>query len=183
VGAEDEGAALGSLVRKVTGTAWSAARKLVASGKVRVDDAVVTDPGTRVRAGQAVAIHPTAPRVDLPRGLPRDAIRYLDTHLVIVEKPSGVSTVPFEEGERGALVDRVRVALHRGGYAPANAPLFVVHRIDKETSGLVVFARTWVAKRHLASLFRAHAIERRYLALVIGHLARDRVKFVRELFL
>lgn len=177
MGSQDEGAALGALVRRAMGGPWSSARRAITSGKVYLDGEVITDPGHRVRAGQKVSWRPSAPRADAPQGLTRDAIRYLDPHVVVVEKPSGISTVPYEPDERGTLVDRVRVALHRRGQAAANAPLFVVHRIDKETSGLVVFARTWVAKRHLAALFRRHDIERLYLALTIGHLARDRVTF------
>jgi 23S rRNA pseudouridine1911/1915/1917 synthase len=59
--------------------------------------------------------------------------------------------------------------------------LFVVHRIDKETSGVVAFARSWVAKRHLARLFRDHDIEREYLAIAAGHLSRDRMTYESHL--
>jgi 23S rRNA pseudouridine1911/1915/1917 synthase len=173
VPSDRDGAALGSCVRDATHLAWTAVKKLVHGGKVRVDGAVVTDAGARVRAGSTIVVAPSAPRVT-QQALPKSAIVHLDAHLVVVEKPSGISTVPYEPDERGTLVDRVRVALHRSGRAASNAPLFVVHRIDKETSGLVVFARTWLAKRHLASLFREHTIERTYLALVEGHIARDR---------
>ena len=71
---------------------------------------VVTDAGARVQTGQTVEIRihgggggPGGPAVD-PHGLPRDAIVHLDPHLVVVEKPAGISTVPYEEGERGTLV-------------------------------------------------------------------------------
>ena len=177
--AANDGAALGAVVRQACGVAWGAAKKLISTGKVSLDGATVTDPGTRVRAGQKVRIDPVAPRVGPGHEtlLSRDAIVHIDQHIVVVNKPSGVSTVPYEEGERGTLVDRLRVTLHRAGKADANAPLFVVHRIDKETSGLVVFARSWLAKRHLSTLFREHAIERRYLALVNGVFDRARATF------
>lgn len=177
VSPDDDRTALATAVRKATGQPWSTVKRWIHTGKVTVDGEVVTDPGQRIRAGQTVMLCLTAPRRTSPFELQPDAIRYLDTHLVIVNKPSGISTVPYEPGERGTLVDRVRVLLHRQGRAPANAPLFVVHRIDKETSGLVVFGRTWLAKRHLASLFRAHTIERIYLALVNGHLSQHRITY------
>jgi 23S rRNA pseudouridine1911/1915/1917 synthase len=153
---------------------------IVAAYLIVTDDGVtVVDAGTRLAEGAKVVIDPAGRRGGSTAEvtLPREAFVYLDPHLVVVNKPSGVSTVPFEEGERGALVDRVRVALNRSGKADSNAPLFVVHRIDKETSGLVVFARTWLAKRHLAHLFREHDIERRYLALVNGYFERARETF------
>ena len=166
-------------MRKATGLAWNAAKKLITSGKVTVDGSAVMEPGERLAKGQRVVIDPAARRTGGVNDLylPREAIVHLDPHFVVVNKPPGVSTVPYEEGERGTLVDRVRVALHRGGKADVNAPLFVVHRIDKETSGLVVFARTWIGKRHLAHLFREHTIERRYLALVNGHFDRAHATF------
>jgi 23S rRNA pseudouridine1911/1915/1917 synthase len=73
------------------------------------------------------------------------------------------------------------VLLRHVAHAPVNAPLFVVHRIDKETSGLVVFARTWLAQRHLAGLFRRHEVARSYLAICDGYLARERVTFESHL--
>jgi 23S rRNA pseudouridine1911/1915/1917 synthase len=92
----------------------------------------------------------------------------------VIDKPAGVSTVPFEEGEKGALDERVRHWLSRNGVREergARPSLGVVHRLDKETTGLVVFARSWLAKKSLSSQFRAHTTERRYLALANGAVA------------
>jgi 23S rRNA pseudouridine1911/1915/1917 synthase len=166
---------LAAAVRALTGTSWEHCRTLIRRGKITVDGETVTDPSRRVRADQRIEVHENAPRADRSAlDLEDRAIVYMDEHLVVVDKPAGISTVPFDEGERGTLVDRVRHWLHRKRGVSANAPLFVVHRIDKDTSGLLVFGRTWVAKRHLATLFRAHTIERHYLALVVGTPARDK---------
>jgi len=137
-----------------------------------------------VKSGDVVAIDPNAPATAAgPTSgagsaaavqLERARLVFHDAHVAVFDKPPGINTVPFEEGERGALVDRLAVALHRWGLAPANAPLFVVHRLDRETSGLLVFGRTWLAQRHLAGLFRRHAIDRTYVALVCGHLRGER---------
>jgi 23S rRNA pseudouridine1911/1915/1917 synthase len=114
-----------------------------------------------------------APRVR-PELLPSEAVVFVDAHVVVVDKPAGVSTVPFEEGERGALDERVRLWLSRQGPRGdrgVRPSLGVVHRLDKETSGLIVFARTWLAKQSLASQFRAHTTERRYIAIAHGRVA------------
>jgi 23S rRNA pseudouridine1911/1915/1917 synthase len=170
VGPERDHETLATLVRAFTGASWEQAREQVRRGKWSVDGAIATDPSLRLRTGQALVQHERARRADRASSeLEPSRLVYVDEHLVVVDKPAGVSTVPFEEGERGTLVDRVQRALYRRGRAPSNAPLFIVHRIDKDTSGLLVFGRTWLAKRHLASLFRAHTIERRYVALVNGH--------------
>jgi len=88
---------------------------------------------------------------------------HVDPHVVVVDKPSGVSTVPYDGDETDTLDRRVRDAL-----GEKTDSLGIVHRIDKETSGLVVFARSWLAKKALSAQFRAHTTHRRYLAIVHG---------------
>lgn len=169
--------ALSSLVREELGVTWGAAKKLCLRGKVRVNGETVTDPGHRVVAGSEVRVTPDAPvvtRGDSPvLHLTRERLLHVDSHIVVVDKPPGISTVPFDETERDTLVDRLGVALHRWDLAPPRAPLFVVHRLDKETSGALVFGRSWVAKRHLADLFRRHAVDRVYMALAHGYIERE----------
>lgn len=145
---------------------WSAVRRLVQSGKVTVDGERRTDPATPVGGDVTLAITMSAPR---QRGAtPADpVIEYVDAQVVVVHKPAGVSTVPFDDSERDTLVGRVQHALERRERRRRGA-LGVVHRIDKETSGLVVFTRTLAAKRHLEQQFRAHSVHRRYLAIVEG---------------
>ncbi|MBL8603511.1 MAG: RluA family pseudouridine synthase [Myxococcales bacterium] len=174
---EEAQTALGALVKRALELPWSAAKELIARGKVAINGKVVTDPGHRLTPGWAVTIDPKAPtpeglktRGDGGVDLERARLLHHDAHLIVVDKPPGVSSVPFEPGERGTLVDRLATALHRWKLAPAKAPLFVVHRLDRETSGVMVFGRTWVAKRHLAGLFRQHALDREYVALVHGRL-------------
>lgn len=171
--------ALGTLVREALTLPWSEAKKLCHRGKVTVNGEVNAEPGHRVKKGDVVVIDPTA-RVTVagpvngPGSAPalfldRSRLVHHDAQVIVFNKPPGINTVPFEEGEKGALVDRLSVSLHRWGLAPSGAPLFVVHRLDRETSGLLVFGRTWLAQRHLAGLFRRHDIDRTYVALVCGH--------------
>jgi 23S rRNA pseudouridine1911/1915/1917 synthase len=160
-------------VRELFGASWGKARDWIEAGKVRVSGTIATEPTWRVRAGDAIAIdeHARRPR---PSDLPRDAIVYADAHLVVVAKPAGISTVPYgdREAEADTLDARVRAMLERGrarGSGSGSRPnLGVVHRIDKETSGLVVFTRTWLAKQHLAAQFRKHTVQRRYLGIAHG---------------
>ena len=110
-------------------------------------------------------------------------IRYLDAHLVVVEKPSGLSSVrhPLERdwtARRKALNPTVEdavpplIARQEGWKRKGPLPrLRVVHRLDKETSGLLVFAHTVTAETGLGRQFRAHTVIRRYLALVPGYVA------------
>ncbi|MGC4069324.1 MAG: RluA family pseudouridine synthase [Polyangiaceae bacterium] len=153
---------------------WSRCRSLVESGKVSVDGERVTDVARLVRPGSIIRIEPRAPRVQTGT-LGKVEIVYRDAQIVVVEKPAGVSTVAFDESERDNLEERTRrtLSLLRGERCP---PLGVVHRIDKETTGLVVFARTTTAKRHLKQQFRFHTNHRSYLALACGHVTSSRIE-------
>ena len=165
---------------------WGDARTMVRRGKVSVDGRIVTDGRVPVRAGASIALDPAArtPRED---DLPKGALVHVDAHVVVVEKPAGISTVPFDPDGMGASIakrarpgdevtldERVRVLLgriekSRGGRGGPPPSLGVVPRIDKDTSGLLVFTRTWAAKKVLMQAFRQHQVHRRYLALVHGH--------------
>lgn len=155
-------------LREVTpDVGWKPLRKAIQTGKVRVDDRIVTDPRTVVEAGAKIQVRMSAPRADRQAPLPKSAWVHVDRSVVVIDKPSGVSSVPYEPEERGALSDLVRSELARrqGSGIP---PLGIVHRLDKETSGLIVFARSVVAKRELKQAFRFHTIQRRYVALCLG---------------
>jgi 23S rRNA pseudouridine1911/1915/1917 synthase len=156
-------------VRGLLGATWGKARAWIASGKIRVSGQVVTDATSRVRAGAEIAIDEHA-RKARPAELTDEQIVHVDSQVVVVAKPSGVSTVPYDEQETDTLDARVRAWLERRRVVGKGArpTLGIVHRIDKETSGLVVFTRTWLAKKSLAGQFRQHTVRRRYLAVAHG---------------
>jgi 23S rRNA pseudouridine1911/1915/1917 synthase len=172
---------LDAAVRALFAASWGDARAWIESGKIAVDGEQVTDRAARVRASQEVSLSMNAPRPRAENALAKEQLVFVDAQVVVVNKPSGVSTVPYADEDPESTLDaRVRAFLARGGPRPS---LGVVHRIDKETSGLVVFTRTWSAKKSLASQFRAHTVHRRYLAIVHGdvrartirsHLVEDR---------
>ncbi len=140
--------------------------------------AVANDPGQMLPAGTAIVFNQNAPRPHVSRRqvVEQEMILHLDHHVVVVNKPSGVVTVPFgdetKEEARATLDALVREVLAKKaeakGAARGRAPLGIVHRLDKETSGVLVFARTLEAKQSLSQQFREHTPTRRYFALVHG---------------
>ena len=137
-------------------------RGWLAAGRVRVDGVVVRRGDADVADAARVTLGAPAP--PFPSAL---RLVYEDGELLVVDKPPGLLTVATErERERTAyrlLFDYVR--------PPAR--LFIVHRLDRETSGLLVFAKSAAAKRALQAQFAARAVERGYEAVVEGRLRAD----------
>ena len=159
---------LDRVVRGLFGVSWGKARTWIAAGKVRVGGERVTEATARVAAGAVVAVNEQAAR--LRRGELADAdVVHVDAQVVVVDKPAGLSTIPYDESDVDTLEARVRGWLERKGNSRGGRPTVgVVHRLDKETSGLVVFTRTWLAKQSLTAQFRQHTVHRRYLAIAHG---------------
>lgn len=147
------------------GKSWNEVRRLVRTGKVFVDGKALLDPTQPVGAGAELELRQNAPRATRTPALPKSAILHLDAQLVVVDKPAGISTVPYDEHERGTLDQLLMETISQRG---RRAPLGIVHRIDKETSGVVVFARTVAAKQALKNQFRFHTVGRRYVAIAHG---------------
>jgi 23S rRNA pseudouridine1911/1915/1917 synthase len=168
------GRPLAEHIRDAAGVSWNEAKRLIASGKVFVDEDRATDPGERIAVGRTIALRMAAPR---PRDPGREVgVVYEDPHLVVIDKPSGISTVPFDERETDTAMDRLRVAWRRMGRDATGVALHVVHRIDKDTSGLVVFAKTKKAEVALAAQFRARTVKRRYLCVAHGDVVVRRIE-------
>lgn len=169
-----------------TQPSWKVVRHLVENRQIRVGDSLCTDSARRMKEGESVEIlKQPAPqsKTATPDGL---VIRHIDEHVVVVEKASGINTVrhPSElawSEKRRQLVptlqDVVQWAIAQKLRRPAKSmtPLRIVHRLDKETSGLICFARSPLAERHLGMQFRKHTVVRRYLALVAGTLAEQTI--------
>jgi len=95
---------------------------------------------------------------------------------VVAEKPPGVSSVPYEKGERETLMDAVRKEWRRRGLPPAARVLHVVHRLDKDSSGVLVYARTRSSERALQMQFRNRQVSRVYLCLAHGRVESGTVE-------
>jgi len=143
---------------------------LIASGAVTRDGVMVRDPAKRAAAGDR--LHVAVPNPSLPHNEAQDiplVIAYEDEHLIVIDKPAGLVVHPAAGNLDGTLVNAL---LHHcqgslsgiGGVARPG----IVHRIDNDTSGLMVAAKTDRAHEGLARQFHDHSIDRRYRAIVGG---------------
>ncbi len=144
---------------------------LIADGKVAIGGASVTSTRYKASAGETFAI--TIPPVSQPEAKAQDIpleVVFEDDYLIVINKPAGMVVHPAAGNPDGTLVNAL---LHHckgalsgiGGVARPG----IVHRIDKDTSGLLVVAKSDAAHEGLARQFADHSIERRYLALCNGH--------------
>jgi 23S rRNA pseudouridine1911/1915/1917 synthase len=185
------------------------ARQLLRAGRVKLDGAPCLDFARRLRSGQRVQLHATGkhthagikpsdrskrrsdaselPNPTIARLQKQILIRHADDHIVVVDKPPGLTTVRHAEevaalGERAkrflppTLVDLLPEIVAKKYSGRPVGRIRAVHRLDKETSGLVVLARTPAAERHLGRQFRAHTIDRCYVALVRGKAKLERIE-------
>jgi 23S rRNA pseudouridine1911/1915/1917 synthase len=141
-----------------------AARDAVRAGRIDVGGVPRDEPGLDVAEDVEVRFDPRRP--ERRRVKSRLVVLLEDPHFLVVDKPAGLLTVQTAQHESDTLVARALAYLqHR---YRRRAWVGVVHRLDKDTSGALVFARTREALRGLQELFRAHRIEREYLAIVEG---------------
>jgi 23S rRNA pseudouridine1911/1915/1917 synthase len=171
----DDGTTLAAaLRRRLAGESWSDVRALCTTGKVSLDGEREFDPAARVAAGQRIELRPNAPKPHtLPAGF---RIAFEDAHLVVIEKPSGITSVPYERKDAGTALDLIRASWKRAGKRATATPLYTVHRIDKDTSGLLVFAKTRLAERALHEVFQRHTAARAYLAVAEGDVTAARIE-------
>ena len=168
------GQTLAAFVKARADIPWSVAKRYVTSGKVFVDGERITQIDHRLAPNQTVELRLAAPR-------PRDPLRegelvFDDTHVVVIDKPAGVNSVPYEERETGTAMDLIRGAWRRMGKPATSIPLHIVHRIDRATSGLLMFAKSKRAEIGLAAQLRAHTMERQYLCVAHGTVTSRRIE-------
>lgn len=165
--------------------AWLATRELpysrsqlqrrIAEGEVTVDGAVVRSASRKLRPGERVVLVPPAPTstIDEPEDIPLTVL-YEDAHLIVLDKPAGLVVHPATSHQRGTLVNAL---LHHCG--PEQLAIGgerrpgIVHRLDKDTSGVMVAAKDEPTLVGLQQQFHEHTLTRRYLALVEGVVAEE----------
>ena len=171
IAAEQAGTRLDRLLAGAIGTlSRSRVKALIEAGHVTRDGTVVTDPSESVRAGArytllpppAVAATPAAQAMDL-------TILFEDRHLIVLDKPAGLVVHPAPGNLDGTLVNALLA--HAGdeltGIGGEKRP-GIVHRLDKDTSGVMVVAKSDTAHQALSAAFASRDLERAYLALVWG---------------
>ena len=175
---QTEGAVLAALRKHEPQLTWSAARALLAARRLGVNGILVIDEGRRIRTGDVLEVRDSAfappPKDDDVR------ILFLDEHVVVADKPAGMLSVrhpgdqdwrPQRRERQPSLEESLQRLIgkrQRHGNASGFSELLPVHRIDRETSGILAFARTEEAQKGLIVQFAAHQTLRRYLCVVPG---------------
>ncbi len=170
-GPASAGARLDRLVAdRVPGLSRSQAQALIAAGHVSQAGATIAEPSYRVKPGQEfhVVVPPPAPAKPVPEAVALD-ILYEDAHLVVLDKPAGMVVHPAPGATRGTLVNALlaHCGASLSGIGGVRRP-GIVHRLDKDTSGLMVVAKDDETHRDLAAQFAGHTVTRVYRALVWG---------------
>ena len=145
------------------------------NGQIKIDGKVATRK-TKAEVGAKVEVTeaPPPPISTVAEALPI-ALLYEDAHILVVDKAAGMVVHPAPGHGRGTLVNAL---LHHsapeGGEEPSRPG--IVHRLDKDTSGVMVVAKSPNAHAALVAMFQAHTLDRAYVAIVVGHLSKE-VKF------
>jgi len=162
VAADDEGLRLDQVIPKhVPGLSRRKARAVIDLGGVFVDRTRIKVASRFVKAGQVIEVNVGgALTASAPPPVP--TVVFADDHVIIADKPAGLVTAPTPESDRGDLLDQL---------AKQFGEVYLVHRIDLPTSGLLVFARTRDANKRLGDAFKVHDIDREYRAVAIGAVA------------
>lgn len=150
------------LVSAIEGASRKGVKRALDRGMVFVDGATVRRAGTLLQGGEAIRLSLEIPPPETsPSALP---IIYRDEFMVAINKPSRLPSHPNVAGVRNAI-DLLRWQLKLGD----EAPLILLHRLDADTSGVLLFALSREANRHLSSQFSERKAVKRYLALVNGN--------------
>lgn len=162
---------LDKALTEASGLSRERIKALMAEGAITVGKTVATNPSAKMQAGAhfVITLPPPQPLAAEPQDIPLTVV-YEDADLIVVDKPAGMVVHPAAGNPDGTLVNAL---LHHctgqlsgiGGVARPG----IVHRIDKDTSGLLVVAKSDKAHEGLAAQFADHSIERRYLAVCGGH--------------
>jgi 23S rRNA pseudouridine1911/1915/1917 synthase len=142
------------------------ARLLIAAGAVSVDSRRVLVQSHRVAHGQEIVCHLQSFRFPTAAGFEPLPVLYEDEDLLAVDKPSGIASHPTYAKKLGTALQRVEEMLRRR--SGEKAPLWPLHRLDTETSGVLLFAKTRAAARAVNQNFARRRVSKRYLALVRG---------------
>lgn len=163
---------LARAVQRLLGGSHARAKREIEVGHVVVDGVVVCDPGAWVAPGDRVEHSADLRRRRRPPATPPLEVIYTDDSLLVINKPAGLLVHPTVDQEQDTVVSRAAAAVERA--TGRHLRVLVVHRLDRDTSGVMVLALGHAAAQHLQLQFRGHTVERRYHALVRGDLAAER---------
>ena len=162
------------LAARAEGLSRARLQQLIEQGHVAVDGVAVRKSGLRLKAGAAVVLEvpPPEPVALVPQAMGLTVL-YEDAALVVIDKPAGIAVHPGAGVRAATLVHGLLHQIH--GLAGIGGELRpgIVHRLDKDTSGCLVVAKTEVALRGLQAAFKARTVEKHYRALVHGEPAKS----------
>ena len=149
------------------------AQKLIGDGHIMVNDSVVK-AGLKLNIGDRVTINipPAAPSHLLPEAIPFGII-YEDDDLLVIDKPAGLAVHPAPGHSSHTLVNAILSHLSDLPDTGDSLRPGIVHRLDKDTSGVMLVAKNRVAQANLSDQFKARSVVKAYLVLVKGHLAPE----------
>jgi 23S rRNA pseudouridine1911/1915/1917 synthase len=156
----------------LVGTTRGRCRRLIADGAVRVNGRRAPK-GLLLEAGDRIEVTGTVPTDAALKPVPEPdqplVVLHADAHVVVVVKPAGVHTQPLRAGERGTIASALVARFPEcADAAPDPRDAGLVQRLDRDTSGILLAARTRAAWESLRAAFRAGEVEKTYLALVAG---------------
>ncbi len=168
---EDAGGRLDAvLAARCPGLSRSRLQALIRDGRVAADGATISEPSYRVKPGQtfAIIVPESAPAIPQGEAIPLTVV-YEDADLIVIDKPAGLVVHPAAGNPDKTLVNALiaHCGASLSGIGGVRRP-GIVHRLDKETSGLMVAAKTDAAHLGLAGQFEGRSIERAYTAVVWG---------------
>ena len=168
---DEAGARLDLFLSEKAGLTRSRVEKLIRDGQAQVDGAQAAKPGQALKSGQSVAleVNEAQPVEILPQDLPLQVI-YQDADLAVVMKPSGMVVHPAAGNPDGTMVNALMMKLDGLSGIGGEIRPGIVHRIDKDTSGLLLVAKNDRSHLILAEQIREHSVERAYKAILIGRL-------------
>lgn len=142
---------------------------LIAEGMVDDGSRALVEPAAKLKGGETVHVHVPPPEPALPQAqeIPLDVV-YEDEHLIVIDKPVGLVVHPAAGNRDGTLVNALLAHVEDLPGIGGTLRPGIVHRLDKDTAGLIVVAKTDRAHQSLAKQFAAHTIERVYTAFVWG---------------
>lgn len=170
------------VVQELTSRSRSGVRGLFDHDCVRLNGKVCTEAGTLLKDGDRVSVRhdPKMRYREKPRQRDSAAFRLVfeDELLMVVDKAAAILTVPTDRGDKNTLLDAIDHYLNRRGH---RGRAVVIHRLDRGTSGLLVFAKNPRVARELRDQFRVRKAEREYIAIIAGSLERQNGTFESRL--
>jgi len=170
--------ALATELHKALEVSHRQAKGIIDAGCVRINGEVARTHGQRLKEGDVISVSfdPATAYQELPP--PKTQLKEIgfeilweDKHLIFVNKPAGLLTVPSESGKEGCLAEAITEHYQRRGFK--RFQLYIVHRLDRFSSGVLVFAKTPEALHGLKKMFESHHLNRVYKAILVGEIPEN----------